>query len=201
MAKMLRVKSKWTGFAGAPGYTNFYFQNNFSTDPTDAEATSAMTAVDGFWVGVLSILPPTVTVTVQGDVEVIEETDGSLADVFPKSTLSARIGSATSAGYSAASGAVVTWRSSGVHRGRRVRGRTFLVPCANVAYQSDGTLQPSTIGTLQTAANTLVTTTAPEPPFGIWARPSSKTATDGNFYEVSGATIPDIAAVLRSRRD
>ena len=200
MAPILKVSSKWTGFSGAPGYSNFFFQNNFGTAPSTDERQKAIAATDSFWMAVLPLLPNTVTITVQSDVEVIEETTGMLIDVMSGPALTSRVGTGGVGAYSGASGAVLTWRTNGVRNGRRVRGRTFLVPLAIGAYQNDGTLADTARTTLGTAANSLITPAAGTPPFNVWARPSAKGASDGNSYEVVGSSVPDMAAVLRSRR-
>lgn len=200
MAPILKVKAKWTGFSGAPGYSNFYFRDFSAGPPVVADAQAAAGKVNTFFSSVKALFPSAVKIDVQTDCEVIEETTGALVDILNISALTQQVGTAAAASYSAASGAVVTWRTSSVHRGRRVRGRTFLVPTANVAYDLDGTLQASTITTLTNAANALrdASTT---PDLGIWARPSTTGASDGAWYAVTSATIPDMVAVLRSRRD
>jgi hypothetical protein len=199
MAPILKVKIKWTGFTGAPGYTNFFFRDIAGT-PSQATAEDAATKARNFGGYVRGHLPIETILQVQNDVEVIEETTGELQTMFTVATKTPLPGEAPSAPYSAASGAVVTWRTAGVRNGRRVRGRTFLVPLANSAYQSDGTLAAATVTALTTNLNTFLSPSG-SANFGVYARPSSAAATDGIFHQATGFSVPDKVAVLRSRRD
>lgn len=200
MATMLKVKAKWTGFTGAPGYSNFFFRDFSSTEPTDTEADLAADRIEAFFSAVKEFFPPTLQIAVQSDADVIEETTGELVTSLNAGTRVPVTGTGAAVGYSAASGIVVTWRTAGVRNGRRVRGRTFLVPCVPVAYAADGTLATGTITTVSTAA-TALRNAAGTPDLGVWARPTGPGATDGSWHAVNAHTVPDLAAVLRSRRD
>lgn len=199
MAPILKVKIKWSGFAGAPGYTNLFF-DDATGPPTQTTADNAKLKAGNFCSYINSLLPIETSVQVQTDVEVIEETNGEMVNVFNVATHTPVQGTAPSAPYSAASGACISWRTAGVRNGRRVRGRTFLVPLANSAYQSDGTLSSSAITSLTTNLNSFLSTSGPAT-FGVYCRPTSKEATDGIFHATLGFTVPDRVAVLRSRRD
>jgi len=209
MAEMLKITAAWSGFVGSPGYSNFYFNGPgdgfWSTDNSDACADK----VEAFFSGVAGLLPPAVRVSVKGEAEIVDPVDGRLIGFHSTGSRGTVMGSAQASGYSAASGVVVTWRTNGVVANRRARGRTFLVPAANTAYDLDGTLQSNTVNTLQTAANALL---APftEISLGVWARPHEARvnkagtvipARTGSWHAVTSASIPDKTAVLRSRRD
>lgn len=201
MTGMLRVKTKWTGFSGAPGYTNFYFRDFAAgNEPTLAQAQGAVTRTADFWANVTGRLPAVVSLQVQGDVEVIEETTGEMTTIHNVTAPAPKVGTNATSTFSGPTGAVINWRTAGVRNGRRVRGRTFIVPIATSCYQSDGTLDPTHHTALGTAAATL-TDAAGTPDLGVWARPSAAGASDGVWYAVQTATVPDLAAVLRSRRD
>ena len=189
-----RVTTTWRGFPGAPGYSNFFF----SGDGSGGEATTSRSRVVSFFAEVNSILPSDVEFLVEGEVAVIDEQTGSLTDYIMAAESPVAGTGGLSGGYSAASGAVVTWNTNGVVNGRRVRGRTFIVPLGSTAYQSDGTLSSSAISTLQDGAEALVGTGF-DSGFGVWSRPGTSGA--GSFWEVTGYRVPDMAAVLRSRRD
>jgi hypothetical protein len=209
MAPILRVKARWSGFTGSPGYSNFYFRDFDSGSFTDAMADAAGDRVETFFGACATLFPNNVRITVQSDAEVIEETNGEIISVLSTGPRSAVAGTAAANAYSAASGVVVTWRTGGVVVGRRVRGRTFLVPTANVAYDLDGTLGSGPMNTIQTAANALAATTG-SPDLGVWSRPhkarvakdgTNVPARDGSWYVVTSVTIPDKVAILKSRRD
>jgi hypothetical protein len=207
---ILKITAAWSGFTGAPGYSNFYFKD-FSVEggnPVEADADAAGDRVETFFGAVAGLLPAAVKVTVSTEAAVIDEANGDILNFFSTGTRAAVSGTAAANGYSAASGVVVTWRTGGVVAGRRVRGRTFLVPTATVAYDLDGTLQNSSITTLQNAANALISDTG-TPDLGVWARPMAAHTNakgeliperDGSWHNVLTASIPDRVAVLRSRR-
>lgn len=201
MTGMLRVTAKWAGFSGAPGYSNFFFRDFAAgNEPTQAQAQGGVNRVNTFLGAIQTLLPPNVNITVQPIVDVIEETTGQLTTSFSVPTPTAVPGTSTVTTYSAPTGAVVTWRTAGVRAGRRVRGRTFLVPLATNCYQADGTLDTAKAATLATASAALADSSG-TPDLGVWARPTSKGASDGVWWLVTNATVPDMAAVLRSRRD
>jgi len=201
MTGMLKVKVRWAGFTGSPGWSNFYYRDfALNNEPTQAQAEAAVTRTNTFIGAIADRLPPNVNLTVQAEVDVIEEADGQLITSFTVPTPTAIPGTATVTTYSAPTGVVVTWRTATVRNGRRVRGRTFLVPVSNVCYQTDGSLEPASLTDIQTAASALASQTG-TPDLGVWARPTGPAATDGVWCPVTAATVPDMAAVLRSRRD
>jgi hypothetical protein len=204
MAPIIRIKTRWSGFTGAPGFTVMHFRD-FSTgeagDPTQATAQAAADRVFSFFNPLKAQLPSVVRLTIEPDAELLEETTGELLDVMSVTQSGTLNGAAsTTAGYSAASGAVVNWRTNVVRNGRRIRGRTFLVPLTSTAYDTAGTLSSLAIPDIQAGINA-ITNTSGSPDLGVWARPSAPGAADGNWAVVSSGSVPDMAAVLRSRRD
>lgn len=204
MAPIYRVKMNWTGFPGAPGLSVFHFRD-FDTEPgaglSEAGAQAATARVDTFITAVVPYLPQGVMLRSDTEVEVIEETTGQLEDTYSVTPAAAKTGAMSTAnGFSAPSGAVINWRTQGVRNGRRIRGRTFLVPLGSGSYQADGTLSTAAVAGLAAAANALVESSG-SPDLGVYARPSGPGASDGNWVVASSATVPDMAAVLRSRRD
>lgn len=202
MTGMLRVTARWSGAVGLPGYSVFHFRDFTETgEPTQAQAGVAVDKVRAFFVGIQSLLPNVVSVQVQSDVPVIEDTNGMMTSVFSAPSVAAVGGSAgMSTEYAAPVGAVVTWRTGQVRNGRIIRGRTFLVPLARTAFAADGTLAESAISAINTAATTL-RDPAGSGDLGVYSRPSVKGATDGRWAFASGHSVPDMGAVLRSRRD
>jgi hypothetical protein len=197
---MLKVKVRWGGFNGSPGWSNFFFDTGDETFHTPADAVPVADKVATFITAIKPQLPPTVTLTIQSDVEAVSAATGELLNVHSAGARSPVNGTATAQGYSAASGAVITWRTAGVRNGRRVRGRTFLVPCVGGLFDTDGTIQPTKLTAIQDAANALFTDVGGLS-LGVWSRPSAPGASDGQFFPVVSASVPDMAAVLRSRRD
>lgn len=201
MAEILRVKARWGGFTGAPGYSVFHFRDFEGNGDQNGFAQGAADRTRSFFDGFRVWLAPNVTIQVLGEVEVVEETNGQIVDVVGV-TQPAVVTSGASVidRYAAAVGAVVTWRTSVVRNGRRVKGRTFIVPLKGDAYGSDGTLHTDFLGAINPAAAALHAD-AGSPDLGVYARPTAPGANDGAWYQVSSHSIPDISAVLRSRRD
>lgn len=204
MTEILRVRSEWTGFNGAPGYTNLFFRDFTSDGPggqtgTVENATAAVDRVRGFWGALSGLMPDDVTINPESTVDLLEDSTGELIDSFTSATGGSVKGTDTG-GYQAAGGASITWRTGGVRNGRRVIGRTFLVPLAGSLFNTTGQLIPTIQNTIQTAANALLNP-AGTPDLGVYARPSSPGATDGAWFVARGAQVPSRGSILRSRRD
>lgn len=204
---MLKVKVKWTGFSGAPGWSNFYWDNFDGGFLVQASANSVANRVETFLNAIKVRIPNHVSMAIQSDVEDVNPIDGKMTQIYSIASKPAILGTAVTQSYSAASGIVINWRTAAVKNGRRVGGRTFLVPVAGGAYQSDGTITPGDLTETQNAASALLTHVDPER-LAVWSRPVTKdkagnllpTPIAGTAHQVTVATVPDLAAVLRSRR-
>lgn len=199
MTEIARVTVNWTGFTGAPGFTNLYFRGATSQPIDQATVDAAITKVDAWLAAWQSRLPATVTVVTDSSVEVIEDTTGELQGFFAGTPGAARVGSGTG-NYSAASGAVANWYTEIVRNGRRIRGRTFIVPVAGNFLATNGSLDDTSLTGLRTSTATFITRTGAAY-LVVWGRPTTPLATDGVSAEVTAFTIPDKAAILTSRRD
>jgi hypothetical protein len=189
-----RVTAQWSGFPGAPGYSNFHFQSSTGTPDNQANVD----LVRSFFQAARDQIAAGVTITVNPTVEVLDDATGALVDYDTVATAPAVVLGGASGNYSGPSGAVINWLTNAVVGGRRLRGRTFLVPLGNSAYQSDGTLGGTSLASLNTAA-ALLSGAGFSSGFGILSRPAGGGAI--SFGEVTAHRIPDMAAVLRSRRD
>lgn len=200
MVEIAKISVNWTGFNGAPGYTNLYFRD-FETSGLDQAIIDGSVAKVESWVSSIQTrVPNTVTLQVQQTVPIIESTTGTLVRFMNATTApAARVGSGTGA-YSAAAGACVNWYTDGVRNGRRVRGRSFIVPLAGSALATDGTIDNTQLTGLRSASTTMAAVGGTGD-LGVWARPTGPGATDGVWYSVTSVTVPDKTAVLRSRRD
>ena len=210
MAGMARVTVNWTGFLGAPGYTNLYFRDFQGAGEIDQAIADGAVAKVHTWIQAWDDgLPNTVTLTVDPSVEVIEETTGELTGFFTTVPGSPNVGGSTLT-YSAASGACVNWYTDGVRNGRRVRGRSFMVPIGSNGMDTNGTLNNTALTSWRTATGVLTSGTGTGD-LGVWARPTpildengeptGEHNADGIWYVVTSYSIPDKVAILRSRRD
>lgn len=157
--------------------------------PSPANVLSAFSAQTSFW-------SSSVTITVPGTGDVIEDTTGVLDSVWTASGGGSVTGTNV-AQTAAGAGACVNWLTGGVVGGRRLRGRTFLVPLTVNSYDADGTLTPSALVAIGAWANALMGSS----PLAVWHRPSAPGAADGNSYGVVANRVRDKVAFLTSRRD
>lgn len=195
MVNILRVTVNWTGFLGAPGYTVLHGLAPEADPSTNAQtfADAARTLVGGE----PGLLPSAVKIDVDPEVQIIEDTTGDLVDVI-SITPGAQISGTASGPYSGASGAVINWRTATIRNGRRLRGRSFLVPLSNIAYETNGSLTAAAVGALAARADAFWQTPEIQPV--IFGRPT-QLGNDGMSGPITAASVPDMAAVLRSRRD
>jgi len=193
---LYRMKMTWTGFVGSPGYTNLYFLN--PEEPTLAIRDTTAGRVRTFFQGLTSYLSNQVNIAYPSEMEHVDTATGDLLDIQPLTGQANTVGTQT-AGFSAAVGACVTWNTEQIVNGRRLRGRTFLVPLASAAYQTDGTLIDTTRTSINTAASALCNYND-NLVLSIWHRPSTG-GSDGVAAEASSASVRDRTAVLRSRRN
>lgn len=197
---LLRGKIRWTIPGAGTAFTVLHFRTLSGGTPVQADADEAVAKMQTFATAIKSTLPNVVTLQVQNEVEEIVTASGSMLGVFTTASQTAQTGTASAAaGWAAAAGAVISWSTAGVRNGRRVRGRNFVVPLSNEAWDVDGTLKTVPMNTLN-SASTALRTAGTAVGLTVYARPTAPGATDGVEWEVSGHRIPDMSAILRSRR-
>lgn len=176
----------WTGFSGAPGYSIFY--------ATPDVGLSGV--INTFWGTVAEYLPTAVTIAGPTTGDRLDETTGTLTGTWTGGAGGTEPGRGAGA-FAAPAGVSVTWLTAGVKNGRRVRGRTFIVPIIASAYANDGSLETTAHAELQAAADALVAAAAGD--LKVWSRPVG--GVGGSAYPVTGARVADRVSILRSRRD
>lgn len=182
---MNRVRVLWQNWPGSPGYTNHYVGSN----------VLAQTALRTFYDGIKALIPSGLTIQVPSTGDQVNEATGQITGVWTGAVQTVVTGTAVSV-YAGASGACINWRTGNVINGRRPMGRTFLVPLASGAFENNGTLATTTLATLNAVSTQLITDLAGE--LKVWHRPNA--AGPGANVTVLTAQVPDLAAVLRSRR-
>ena len=202
MATVGRVEARWENFIGAPGYSRFTFE----APVTIADAGTITSKVRAFFNALVTLIPNGVTIQVQQAVPLYDEQTGILTDEISASSAPAIVTGTALGGASMAggAGAMIGWKTSSIWQGRRVQGRTFLVPLAGVSEQN-GTLLAAAITTIQTAGNGMIAGSTPA--YGVWAKKFTvdatghKTQIDGSFFLATAISVPDKTGILRSRRD
>lgn len=190
MAALQRLRVEWSGSGvTGPGLTTFYF---------DGAAVAFSDSVETFFNAIKANIPSDVIITVPSNGDIIEETSGDLIGVWSEPGTGGTITGTFAGDYAQGVGVRVVWQTSGIYRGRRVKGSTFLVPIGGALFGTNGLLDPATQAIFAAAAAALVTA---EPTLAIYSRKSDVTpATDGQRNVVVGSTVPSQVSWLRSRR-
>lgn len=199
MVNVSTVTAVWNGFQGAPGYSRF----NFAELTSPANVQTAVNAVRTFFDGIKAHLVTTWSINVQPVVQHRDLATGVMtgeatAGVTPAVVNGTQLTSVT---YAGGAGYVIDWTTGAFFNGRKIRGRTFIVPAVGV-FSSDGTISSTAQTTAQNAANALVATAGVS--LGIWAKKFTDTAPPvqvaGSLAPVTGVLVPDRSAQLRTRR-
>jgi hypothetical protein len=186
MTDIAKVVVSWSNFTGQPGYSVFY----------KVAAGLVTTNLRTFYDSIKAYLPSNLAIQVPNSGDVINDATGVLSGSWSTATNLVVTGTSSSV-YAAGSGAVAKWRSSGIVAGRRVVGRTFLIPLTGGAFDTNGTLLAAPLLILQNAAAALVTAEAGN--LLVWHRP--KAGAGGLSFPVVSSDVPDRSALMRSRRD
>lgn len=190
MATLQRLVLSWAGppIVGS-AVTVLHWSGSEGGTPPVADVYAALQAA-------AVIFPTNVTITVPNSGDVIDDTTGTLTGVWAGSGGGIVTGG-TNGKVAAGVGACIGWTTGGIVNGRKLRGRTFLVPLVTSGYDTDGTIEPATLSACQTLANALLAAG----PLGIWHRPTTVGGTDGTSYGVVSSKVRDKVAFLSSRRD
>lgn len=194
-----RVSCAWQNFPGAPGVSHFYYGTSLGDLPTQ----NNIDAIRAFFNSLSTFLPTGLTVSVPRSGDRINDTDGKIIGTWEVPTAPATVTGAGAGNYAGNAGAVIHWLTASVVNGRRVRGRTFLVPLVATAFDPQGSLASGTVTALQNAANALVGQVDGAP--SVWARPftdptGKKPNRVGSLAQINGIRVPDLAVTMRSRR-
>jgi len=199
MSQLFRVVINWTGFAGAPGFTNLHFYTSSEASVTLTDAQDAVDKVDDWLTALRDFLPTNVHFKCDAEVAEINEATGDLIGFLTTTPEADRAGT-DAAGYSAASGACVAWSTPSVKNGRRIRGRTFIVPLGGNAYDGLGTINDAKLTTMRTATAALLAADSLSS-LRVYSRATVADPDSGMAAVVSSFKINDKAAILTSRRD
>ena len=203
MASIERIRVAWTGFPGGPGISTFYALSG----------ATAVAPISAFFQVLKTWLPIDIHTQVQSSGDVLESSTGALTG----SWVGSGGGFAANDGqgpYSAASGLTIRWDTGGIFSGRRLRGRTYIVPLVGSAFDTDGTPNSGVVASINVAAAALIAAVPGN--LVVWQRPRpaslawtdvhgrlhpAKTLRTGGEGSIILGTVVDKAAVLTSRRD
>lgn len=187
-------RALWNVPGGGAGYSTFY--STAPVSPADAQAFA--NAVAAFFGDVDTFIPSNVTISFDSEVRYLQDASGQLVAV-QNVTPPAQVPGVAAGAYAAGAGARIDWRTSSIVNGRRVVGRTFLVPIIGSSFESDGTIVAGTLTALGTAATNYIAALAGVRSAVVWHRPIN--GAGGSIATISSGNVPDKSALLRSRRD
>jgi hypothetical protein len=160
-----------------------------------------MAPLKTFYAAIKQLFPLNLTFQIPTSGDIISEANGQVIGTWTGTGGGSETSSAGTGGYAGSAGAVLRWVTGGVVNGHRVVGRTYLVPMHQNSYATDGSLQATVQTTVQTAALALLGSYVDG--LKVWARPTPPGHPNprvGGIHTATSALVPDIAAVMRSRR-
>jgi hypothetical protein len=189
MANLSRINVAWQNWPGAPGVSTFYYDDTVLIQP-------GLDALRAFFNAFVTYLPSGMTIQVPGSGDRIDDASGNLLGVWSATQPAVVTGTAAGA-YAGNAGAVIHWLTSGFVNGRRLRGRTFLVPLVpGIANENNGSLATAFLTAGNNAATTMLAAVGAN--LRVWHRPVG--GAGGSSASVTAHRIPDLAVSLRSRR-
>src|SRR6266576_422101 len=120
MASIYQVVWEWNGGPGGTGFTNLFFD---ATVDTPSDALAAVTKSRHLFSGVAALIPSAYTLRARTDVRVLNDTDGTLANIYTVTGI-ADVAGGGGGVFASPAGAGIDWLTSTVHGTRRMQGRT-----------------------------------------------------------------------------
>lgn len=170
---MYRVRSVLSGWQGGPGLSTCYFSTGGSANSGDA--LTAANRVRGAWDVVKGLLPSSVTVNVQGQVDVIDPTDGELQTSYGVTPPATVTGTGVGVvGPPQVAGGLELFTNDVADR-RRIKGRLFISPL--VSAQTVSVVPSAGLNSAVDAMGVALVTVSPPatPPLCVWHRPKFTT--------------------------
>jgi hypothetical protein len=189
---MFEYRAVWNVQGGGIGYSVFHVRKGV----TPSEQTAAQGFADDLRAGfnsLVTLLPDDVLISFESEARELNTTTGQLIAVH-SITAPASVAGTNTGTYSAPSGARVDLITGGIVAGRRLRGRTYVVPLIGTAYTNTGLISSTAQSTLETAFEMFRDETDLYS-LGVWSR------THGVIADVTSVNVPNEAAILRSRRE
>jgi hypothetical protein len=209
MTNIYVAKVDWTGTYGHTGISRFAFERADHADVTRADVDSITTALDDLYAPVMGWFPLDVSYTVDSIVEYYDGLTGSLlGEVAATSAHVSHAGGADGA-YGNGIGALLKWNTGGLFGGHRIRGRTFMVPLDQVAFDTSGTLKGDCIDSFLTGAAAYLAAMATAGLSAlVWGHPRDVPATArtpahhaaGHWASILTAAMDGKPAILGRRR-
>ena len=188
MAIIQRIRTVFTGVAGAPWYSNLY------VTATEGDAQPEVDAVAQFWTDFATHIHNAVDWTVEGVVANIDETNGQIVG-FSTNDDATGSGAAGSDPLPYANQMLLRVRTGVFVAGREVRGHVN-IPAITDPDSPNGVPSSSASSNLQTSSDdNLFGAGGLNGALLVWSRKN------GQAHPASSSSVAPFFAVLRSRRD
>lgn len=186
MPNLYKIQAVWTGFQGGPGVNTFYVN----------EIPSEVDAFQTFYNAIKAGIPSVVDIQVLNEGVFVDEATGELGGAW-SCPAQAKIDCTGGGSYASGVGYTLRWTLGGaIFNGRRLVGRTYLVPLVGSAFDADGTTTDAFSTTVTNAGVALIADCAGT--LGVWHRPVNELG--GDWRVTAGALVPQQPAFLSSRR-
>ena len=202
MAEVRRVRATWTGLAGTPYLSTWWFESE------TGQVGEIVTAVRKFLTSCRPAFSNGLTVNLEADQGIFNADTGDLIGVESASPGAAITGTASGEVLPLQCQTVLKLATGGIVNNRRVRGR-FFIP-APTELISDGTPLATLKGAVNAAAATLIVDSVATGAWVVYSRPIKaediKPGSDvvpraGSIHNVQAATAWNKFGIQRRRRD
>lgn len=197
--QMGRVVVELTGFTGAPGVNVIHWATFGHADIDGTDWADFATELEGAYADLADAYATGVTITVPQACHLIDPADGSLLGIVTRDEAPVPAVGTGQDNISRATQMLVQLHTGDIRNNRLVRGRTFIGPMGSELITDAGQIDPATRTAVAALWNTLADPLGNR--IGVWSRPSTPTASDGQFSDVTSCTVWALPASLRSRRD
>lgn len=190
MASIVRVTTRWSGFPGSPGYTNLYAEVDTTAGERAQDLSDSWRA---FLATVNGFLPSDAHLLILPTYAVINDATGLITAEGTISSAAAVVDGNNGGAYAGNVGYCLEWGTADFIDGRRLKGRTFMVPAVG-CFDTDGTIESSAVQNLAGAATSFIAGAMINV---VWHRPVN--GAGGSSSEINSVVVRDRAAILRSR--
>lgn len=191
---VLEARAVWQVPGGGTGYSVFHARVEVG-GITEAAASAFLGKVRDLMAACKVLTPLATTISLDTEVRELDTTTGVLQSVM-QVPAPAPITGGVNQQYAAPVGARIVWRTPAIVAGRRLQGRTYIVPLVMQNFETDGTLTADAMSALSAAAAAYY-----DEDWAEGVDPCVWSRTHGMLADITGHAIPDEGAILRGRRD
>ena len=189
---MFEYRAVWNVQGGGTGYSVFHVRESPVTTIAAAAQQFATDLRAGFN-SMVTRLPDDVIINFDSEARELAVVNGTLLNVIPV-TAPATVTGTSGGSYSAPAGARVDLITGGIVAGRRLRGRTYIVPLSGDSYTTNGLVSSAAQTLLETAFG-MFDGVPNVYSLAVWSR------THDFLADVISVNVPTESAILRSRRE